>query len=90
VYCVPRAEIVHHVGQSTCQFRHRMFVALWRSRYRMFDRYHGALFGWLARRLVRLGLWAEARRARVACRKGEISTEELARRMEAFREVAAL
>ncbi|MGD8397641.1 MAG: glycosyltransferase family 2 protein [Anaerolineae bacterium] len=90
VYCVPRAEIVHHVAQSTHQFRHRMLVALWRSRYLMFDRYQGPLFGWLARRLVRLGLWAEARRARAAFRSGSISAEELARRTEAFREVVAL
>jgi N-acetylglucosaminyl-diphospho-decaprenol L-rhamnosyltransferase len=33
IYCVPQAEIVHLVGQSTRQFRDRMFVALWQSRF---------------------------------------------------------
>ena len=64
IYCVPQAEIVHLVGQSTRQFRDRMFVALWRSRFLMFEKHESAAFRWAARRLVRLGLRGEARRAR--------------------------
>lgn len=90
IYCVPRAEIVHHMGQSTRQFRDRMFVALWRSRFLMFDKHEGAWFRWAARRLVRLGLWAETRRARAAHRRGEIADEALASRLAAYREVAGL
>jgi hypothetical protein len=89
-YCVPAAEIVHLVGQSTRQFRDEMFVALWRSRFLMFKKHEGWLFRRLARRLVRLGLWAEARRARVAHRRGELGAEALAKRLAAYREVAAL
>jgi GT2 family glycosyltransferase len=90
IYCVPAAEIVHLVGQSTRQFRDRMFVALWRSRFLMFDKHEGWLFRRLARWLVRLGLWAEARRARAAHRRGELGAEVLAKRLAAYREVADL
>jgi hypothetical protein len=90
IYCVPAAEIVHLVGQSTQQFRDTMFVALWRSRFLMFEAHESAAFRRCARRLVRLGLGAQARRARAAHRRGEISEEQLERRLAAFREVAAL
>ena len=90
VYCVPQAEIVHLVAQSTRQFRDRMFVALWRSRFLMFDKHEGAPWRWVARRLVRLGLRAERRRAAAACRRGEISEAELQGRLTAYQEVAAL
>jgi len=90
IYCLPQAEIVHLVGQSTRQFRDKMFVALWRSRFLMFDKHDSALFRWTARRLVHLGLQVETRRARAAHRRAEISAEELAGRMAAYQEVAAL
>ena len=90
IYCVPQAEIVHLVAQSTRQFRHQMFVALWRSRFLMFEKHETAAFRWAARRLVRLGLWAGTRRAMVAQKKGEMSKAELEARLAAFREVAAL
>jgi N-acetylglucosaminyl-diphospho-decaprenol L-rhamnosyltransferase len=90
IYCVPQAQVVHLVGQSTGQFRDRMFVALWRSRFLMFEKHEGALFIRAARWLVRLGLWAEVRRARAAHRRGELSGPELEGRLAAYREVAAL
>jgi N-acetylglucosaminyl-diphospho-decaprenol L-rhamnosyltransferase len=90
IHCVPQAEIVHLVAQSTQQFRDRMFVALWRSRFLMFDKHESASFRWAARRLVRLGLWAETRRAQAAHRRGESTPEELAGRLAAYREVVAL
>ena len=90
VYCVPTAEIVHLVGQSTRQFRDTMFVALWRSRFLMFETHESAAFQWSARRLVGLGLRAEARRAKAAHRRGEIDACQLEQRLAAFREVASL
>ena len=90
IYCVPRAEIVHLVGQSTRQFRDRMFVALWRSRFLMSEKHDSRAFGWAFRRLVRLGLWSESRRARAAHHRGEITASELEGRLAAYREVAAL
>ena len=88
--CVPQAEIVHLVAQSTQQARDRMFVALWRSRFLMFEKHESAAFRWTARRLVRLGLWAEARRAKAAKRRGQISEAQLAERLVAYQEAAAL
>jgi N-acetylglucosaminyl-diphospho-decaprenol L-rhamnosyltransferase len=90
IYCLPRAEIVHLVGQSTRQFRDRMFVALWRSRFLMFEKHESAAFCWAASRLVSLGLRWEARRARVSYRRGEISASDLEGRLAAYREVAKL
>ena len=90
ICCVPAAEIVHLVGQSTQQFRDAMFVALWRSRFLMFETHESGAFRWCARRLVRLGLRAEARRARAAHQRGEIGADQLAQKLAAFREVAAL
>lgn len=90
IYNVPRAQIVHLVGQSTSQVRDRMFVALWRSRFLMFEKHEGAVFLRVARWLVRLGLWAKARRVRAAHRRGELDAGELESRLAAYREVAAL
>lgn len=90
IYCVPRAEIVHLAGQSTHQFRDRMFVALWRSRFLMFDKQENAVFRHAARWLTRGGLWAEAQGTRSARRRGEITDEELQSRLAAFQEVAEL
>jgi N-acetylglucosaminyl-diphospho-decaprenol L-rhamnosyltransferase len=90
IYCVPAAEIVHLVGQSTQQFRDTMFVALWRSRFLMFETHESAAFRWCARRLVHLGLRAEVRRAQAAHRRGEIDSDQLEQRLAAFREVTKL
>jgi len=83
VYCVPRARVIHHAGQATRQFRDAMFVALWQSRLRYFDKYHGPAFRWAVRRVIRLGLWREARRAR----RAGLSDEELSRRLAAYDQV---
>jgi GT2 family glycosyltransferase len=90
IYCVPQAEVVHLVGQSTRQFRDEMFVALWKSRFLMFEKHEGAVYRRALRALVRCGLWAETRRARAAFRRGELSAEGLEGRLAAYREVAAL
>lgn len=62
IACVPAATIVHHGGASSSQFRGAMVEALWRSRMRYFQRYHGPLFNRLAHILMRSGAQAEARR----------------------------
>jgi hypothetical protein len=90
VYCVPSAVVVHHAGQSTGQVRDDMFVALWRSRFRLFRKHYSGAFCWAARRLVQLGLSAEVRRARAAHRRGALSAGELAGRLSALRQVAKL
>jgi N-acetylglucosaminyl-diphospho-decaprenol L-rhamnosyltransferase len=87
IWCVPEAEIVHHVAQSTSQFRDQMFVALWKSRYQLFEKHYSRLFQWAVRRIVGLGLRAEARRARAAARRGEITESELISRLTAYWQV---
>ncbi|MCG2769474.1 MAG: glycosyltransferase family 2 protein, partial [Anaerolineae bacterium] len=86
INCVPRARIVHHVAQSTRQFRDRMFVELWRSRYRLFDKHYGLLHGWMVRRIVRLGLWRDAQRVR----RGDATVEERGSQLRAYREVCEM
>ncbi|MCR4406551.1 MAG: glycosyltransferase family 2 protein [Anaerolineae bacterium] len=90
VYCVPRAEVIHHEAQSTRQVRPQMIVALWRSRFYLFEKHYRPSFRWMARRIVRAGMRAEARRAREAYRCGALNTEELAARLAAYQEVATL
>lgn len=87
IWCVPEAEIVHHVARSTRQFRDEMFVALWKSRYQLFEKHYSRLFQWMARCIVRSGLWTEARRARAAVRRGEITEGELTSRLIAYQQV---
>ncbi|GAB4534636.1 MAG: glycosyltransferase family 2 protein [Anaerolineae bacterium] len=85
ICCVPSARIVHHAGGSTRQFRHDMFVALWRSRFRLFRKHYGPVFNLAARLLVQVGLWAEMRRAR----RSEAG-QALERRLSAYRQVQEL
>jgi N-acetylglucosaminyl-diphospho-decaprenol L-rhamnosyltransferase len=87
IYCVPAAEVVHYAGQSTQQFRDEMFVALWRSRFRLFSKHYGALHNWAARRIVRLGLWREQGKARRDREAGRLSEDACRRRMMAYRSV---
>ena len=90
IYCLPTAEVVHYGGQSTRQFRSRMFVELYRSRFRLFRKHYGPLYLWAARRVIHLGLAREARKARRAATRGEMPAGELAERLEAYRRVWAL
>ncbi|MDW8098143.1 MAG: glycosyltransferase family 2 protein [Anaerolineae bacterium] len=90
VYCAPAARVIHHEGQSARQFRDRMFVSLWRSRFRFFERYYPAFWRIAARGVVRLGVWSEIRRACQAAAREQITAEELSRRLQAYREVMML
>lgn len=84
IFCVPTAHVVHVGGASASQFRGPMLVALWRSRLRYFRRYHSPTFNRLAGWLIRLGMRAEARRAR------RLAPPDLDQRLAAYREVALL
>jgi len=88
IYCVPRAKITHLVAQSTQQFRHQMFVALWRSRYRLFDKHYSRAYRVLLRVIVRAGLARRIRHTQRALRRGEIGRDEATRRIDAYRQVA--
>ncbi|MCX6030452.1 MAG: glycosyltransferase family 2 protein [Chloroflexi bacterium] len=89
-YCVPSAVVIHHGGASTRQFRSQSFVNLWRSRLRLYGRFYGPVRRRLAATIVRLGLWAELRRARASAARGEITAEELAERVASVQQVRDL
>ncbi|HUS69448.1 MAG TPA: glycosyltransferase family 2 protein [Anaerolineae bacterium] len=90
ILCVPRAEIVHHVGQSTRLFRDEMYVELHRSRYRLYHKHYGVGFRRVARWLVALGVWSQGLRARWAAARGHLDRRDLELRMRAYREVRSL
>ena len=90
VYCVPKARITHLVAQSTRQFRHQMFVALWRSRYRLFDKHYSRAYRVLVRVIVRAGLACRIRQTERTLRRGQIGPDEATRRIAAYRQVADL
>jgi len=90
IYCVPRARIVHLAGQSTSQFRERMFVALWQSRYRLFGRYYGPAYNRAIRIVVRAGLARRMREVRRALAAGALDPELARRQLAAYETVRAM
>jgi GT2 family glycosyltransferase len=90
VYCVPEAEVIHYSAQSTRQFCDEMFVALWRSRFRLFDKHYGRSYNWAARWIVRLGLRRSALSARRRSEAGSISQLDMEGRLAAYRRVRDL
>jgi GT2 family glycosyltransferase len=63
IYCAPAARVIHHAGQSSAQVQTASFVNLWTSRARLYARHHGPFTRWLARALVRVGMWRRTREA---------------------------
>jgi len=90
VWHVPTARVVHVGGQSTKQLAERMLVALHRSRYRFFHKYYPAAFIFFHRQITRLGLARRSRQDREACAQGNITPEQLAARLAAYREIARM
>ncbi len=90
VWCVPAARIIHHEGQSTRQFRERMFVELWRARFLLFAKHYSWLFNAQARWLVRRGMVRAINLAVAQQARGQLSSEELSQRLLAYREVIDL
>lgn len=81
----PRARAVHHGGQSTRQAADQMFVQLWRSRLRYYDKHTSPIYARLVRLLVRAGMRAEASRL-----QRPMSDPAREGRLAAVREVEAL
>ncbi len=90
VWCEPRATVVHREAQSSRQTRWSSYVEKWRSRMIFYGRYYPAWWQVVNQGIVRAGLWAEARRARSAHLRGEITASELTQSIDAFRQVARL
>jgi len=86
-HCVPRAQIVHHEGRSTAQFREAMFVALWRSRRRLYARHHGPLTNWLAGQIVRARIRRNMRQDRARAARGALDETTWQSRRRAYEAV---
>jgi len=87
VYQLPLARIIHHSAQSTSQFRDAMLVELHRSRYRFFRKHYSPAFISAHRAITRLGLAREISRALWLWARGQLSSDELHRRLSAFRAI---
>lgn len=90
IFCVPGAEIVHFEGQSTKQIRPEMVLALWRSRYILFDKTYSPAFRWAARRLIRAGMRAKVRRLQRQVRRGEFEAADAQSLLDAYQQVMML
>ncbi|MCE5258092.1 MAG: glycosyltransferase family 2 protein [Chloroflexi bacterium] len=87
VYCVPQAQIVHYAGQSTKQFKAAMFIALWRSRYRLFGLYYSKIYQYLVKFIVRAGLNKQISRTRREVAAHMLHQDEAERIIDAYRRV---
>lgn len=85
LHALPTADVIHHSGKSTSQFREKMFVALWRSRLRYYDKWSSPLYRRVVRGLVRLGMQQHIRRLHARA-----SAPDIARQIAAYKEVATL
>lgn len=90
IACVPAARVVHHAGASTRQFRDEMFVALWRSRIRLFEKHVGPLRRRLIAWIVRLGVQRERLRATNRASASEMAVAEMVSRLTAYEQVSQL
>lgn len=82
----------HHTsgGQSTGQFRDRMFVALWRSRFRLFEKHYSRAYTAAVRLILKAGLARRARQVRLALAAGAIDQEAADKQLYAYRTVLEL
>ncbi len=89
-YCVPTARVIHHAGKSSEQMRTKTFIALWRSRLRLYGKYYPIWKRHLAHLILRSGMRYKIRQTRAAHRRGEIDAPERDARLEAYQTVLAL
>lgn len=88
IYCVPAATVVHHSAQSTRQFAERMFVELYRSRYRLFSRHYGPARRAAVRAIIALGMARLALADCWAAARGRLGAERLRARLGAYASIA--
>ncbi len=89
-YCVPAAQVLHHAGQSTRQFKASMFVELYRSRARLFSRHYHLGRRLMARLIVAAGMARLALRDAWLAGRGELDAAELAERRSAYAAILKL
>jgi GT2 family glycosyltransferase len=86
-YCVPQAVVTHLGGQSTAQIKTEMFIALWASRYRFYQKHYGPLKVWLARQIITLGMRRRAKQDKAAAGHGELTQAEFTERLHCYQTV---
>lgn len=90
VLCVPSAEVMHHGAGTTRKFREEMFVALWRSRFRLYEKHRGVGYTAWVRRWVGMLMRLDAARIRRRLAQGEIGEDEARALLSGYARVAAL
>lgn len=90
ILCVPTAEVMHHGAGTTRKFREEMFMALWRSRFRLYEKHRGPRYAAWVRRWVRLLMRMDAARIRRRLAHGAIAPEEARALLSAYARVAGL
>ncbi|MCB0139414.1 MAG: glycosyltransferase family 2 protein [Caldilineaceae bacterium] len=86
-YAVPGARVIHHEARSSRQIRWTSFVRLWQSRLRFYGKHYsvGAQFG--LRAFLHLSLRQRTRAAQRRFARGEITGQELAEELAAYRAI---
>lgn len=87
VWYTPASRVIHYVGQSSRQFKARMLVELWRSRYRLFAKHYPPSYQQRNRRLVNFGLRVQAFRDWFAVVRGRLARPEFAERLGAYGQI---
>ena len=90
VLCAPAAEVMHHGAQTTRKFREEMFVALWRSRFRLYEKHRGPRYTASVRRWVRLLVRLDSLRIQRRLARGEIAESEARALLSGYARVAGL
>ena len=90
IACLPTARVTHHAGASTQQFRDKMFVALWQSRLRLFEKHLGANHNRLIKWIIRVGLQRERLNAIRQASNDNMPLAGLTSRLAAYEEVARM
>lgn len=90
IYTIPAARVTHLAGQSTRQIRPQSVINLWKSRILLFQNHYSPAKRWLARRIIRLGMWRKIYQARAAYKAGTLSTTERDALIDAYKTVQTL
>jgi hypothetical protein len=90
VLCVPAAEVMHHGAGTTRKFREEMFVALWRSRFRLYEKHRGPRYTAWVRSWVRFLMRVDGIRIRRRLARGEVAEDEARVLLSGYARVAAL
>jgi N-acetylglucosaminyl-diphospho-decaprenol L-rhamnosyltransferase len=90
IWQVPAARVTHVGGASTGQFRHKMLLALWRSRNQFVAERNSAWYLGAHRAVVRTGMVRLALATWLAHGRGQLTRDDLRARLWAYGEVSRL